>query len=106
MVGQIVVLSDQPLEPPASPLSINAYYHLQAMFGGFFSSQGDEPRDMEFFQANSPKRAQQLVQILTDLGPTFIKIGQAQGGFPQPKMEGSDCQRSERFTTQDGMVPI
>lgn len=27
-------------------------------------------------QANSPKRAQQLVQILTDLGPTFIKIGQ------------------------------
>ena len=29
------------------------------------------------FQANSPKRAQRLVQILTDLGPTFIKIGQA-----------------------------
>lgn len=29
------------------------------------------------WEANSPKRAQQLVQILTDLGPTFIKIGQA-----------------------------
>jgi len=29
------------------------------------------------WEANSPKRAQRLVQILTDLGPTFIKIGQA-----------------------------
>lgn len=29
------------------------------------------------WEANSPKRAQQLVQLLTDLGPTFIKIGQA-----------------------------
>lgn len=29
------------------------------------------------FQANSRARAQELVQILTDLGPTFIKIGQA-----------------------------
>ncbi|CAJ1392458.1 unnamed protein product [Effrenium voratum] len=29
------------------------------------------------WEANASKRAQELVEILTDLGPTFIKIGQA-----------------------------
>lgn len=47
------------------------------MSSGFFSLEGDETRPPDI-QANSPKRAQQLVQILTDLGPTFIKIGQAE----------------------------
>lgn len=52
-------------------------YYPQAMSSGFFSLEGDETRPPDI-QANSPKRAQQLVQILTDLGPTFIKIGQAE----------------------------
>ena len=59
----------------------------------------------QIHQANSPKRAQQLVQILTDLGPTFIKIGQAPapaGGAPQ-KSSFCDGQIREVYG-DDGMM--
>lgn len=48
---------------------------LTALGGFWWGLQWDRWRQQE--EANLPRRSQQLRQLLTDLGPTFIKVGQA-----------------------------
>ncbi|MGL5921646.1 ABC1 kinase family protein [Chroococcidiopsis sp.] len=57
-------------------LAVARAFKIVWLFAGFiFGLKWDDWRDRE--EENKLKRAVQLRQLLTDLGPTFIKVGQA-----------------------------